>query len=47
MISILFFFSTTRIGGAETNILKIAQELDKNGYEIHFQVCLMMVLYCL
>ena len=36
MISILFFFSTTRIGGAETNILKIAQELDKNGYEIHF-----------
>lgn len=36
MIKILFFFSTTRIGGAETNILKISKELSLNGYEIHF-----------
>ncbi|MCU0440913.1 MAG: glycosyltransferase family 4 protein [Bacteroidia bacterium] len=34
--SILFFFSVTRIGGAETNMLKVAVELMSKGYKVHF-----------
>lgn len=34
--SILFFFSVTRIGGAETNMLKVAAELMERGYKVHF-----------
>ncbi len=36
MTKLLFFFSTTKIGGAETNILKISRELVKHGFEVHF-----------
>lgn len=36
MKNILFFFSNTLIGGAETNILKISSELNKLGYKVHF-----------
>lgn len=32
--NILFFFSSTSIGGAETNILKISRELSFRGYNI-------------
>lgn len=33
---ILFFCSVTKIGGAETNIIKISHELAQRGYEVHF-----------
>ena len=33
---ILFFCSVTKIGGAETNIVKISNELNKLGFEVHF-----------
>ncbi len=33
---ILFFCSVTKIGGAETNIVKISHELNALGFEIHF-----------
>jgi len=36
MKNILFFFSTTQIGGAETNIILISRELAENGYNIFF-----------
>ncbi|WP_421941586.1 glycosyltransferase family 4 protein [Pedobacter sp.] len=34
MANILFFFSSTVVGGAETNILKISRELSKDGYRV-------------
>lgn len=34
--NILFFFSTTTVGGAETNIIKISRELSLRGYQIHW-----------
>lgn len=34
--NILFFFSTTTIGGAETNIIKISRELVNRGYKIYW-----------
>ena len=34
MSNILFFFSTTNIGGAETNILKLSKSLEGKGYKI-------------
>lgn len=36
MKNILFFFSGTLIGGAETNILKISRELSFDGYRIYW-----------
>src|SRR4051812_4628924 len=33
---ILFFNSVTQIGGAETNMISIGEELAKRGFEIHF-----------
>jgi glycosyltransferase involved in cell wall biosynthesis len=33
---LLFFVSITQIGGAETNVIKIAKELSLKGYEVHF-----------
>ncbi len=36
--NILFFFSNTLVGGAETNILKISKELHDRGFTIHFAV---------
>ena len=33
---LLFFSAVTKIGGAETNILKIAHEFHLKGYHIHF-----------
>ena len=35
---IVFFFSNTKVGGAETNILKIAYELKQNNFIIHLLV---------
>lgn len=32
---VLFFVSTTLIGGAESNVLKISRELSEKGYEVH------------
>lgn len=34
--NILFFFSTTSVGGAETNIIKISRELFTRGYQIYW-----------
>jgi len=34
MSNILFFFSTTKIGGAETNIIKLSDEFEKNGHKV-------------
>jgi glycosyltransferase involved in cell wall biosynthesis len=34
MINLLFFFSTTKIGGAETNIVKITNGLSDIGYRV-------------
>jgi glycosyltransferase involved in cell wall biosynthesis len=34
--NILFFVSVTQIGGAESNVIKISQELVKKGYKVHF-----------
>ncbi|SMC79205.1 glycosyltransferase family 4 protein [Pedobacter nyackensis] len=36
MKNILFFFSSTLVGGAETNILKISRELSLDGYHIYW-----------
>lgn len=36
--NILFFHSVTRIGGAETNIIKIGAHLSALGYHVHFAV---------
>ncbi|MDR0437868.1 MAG: glycosyltransferase family 4 protein [Bacteroidales bacterium] len=33
---ILFFYTTNRVGGTETNIIKIARELVHRGYDVHF-----------
>lgn len=38
MKRILFFFSSTVVGGAETNILKISRELTKEGYQVFWAV---------
>lgn len=38
MKNILFFFSSTVVGGAETNILKISRELTKFGYKVFWAV---------
>src|SRR5471030_2981022 len=38
-INIAFFSSNTLIGGAETNILLISEELVKAGFNVHF-LCL-------
>lgn len=38
MRNILFFFSSTVVGGAETNILKISRELTKKGYNVFWCV---------
>jgi glycosyltransferase involved in cell wall biosynthesis len=35
---VVFFFSNTIVGGAETNILKIAYELKQNNFKIHLLV---------
>lgn len=35
---VVFFFSNTIVGGAETNILKIAYELKQNHFKIHLLV---------
>jgi glycosyltransferase involved in cell wall biosynthesis len=35
---VAFFFSNTIVGGAETNILKIAYELKQNNFKIHLLV---------
>lgn len=36
MSNILFFFSTTNIGGAETNILKLSKEFENRGHKIYW-----------
>ncbi|WP_026764055.1 glycosyltransferase family 4 protein [Sediminibacterium salmoneum] len=36
MSNILFFFSTTNIGGAETNILKLTKEFKNRGHKIYW-----------
>lgn len=36
MKRILFFFSNTMVGGAETNILKISKELSEFGFQVYF-----------
>lgn len=38
MKNILLFFSVSRIGGAESNFIKIATELNKSGYKINLIV---------
>ncbi len=38
MKNILLFFSVSRIGGAESNFIKIATELSKSGYKINLIV---------
>jgi len=38
MKNVLFFFSSTVVGGAETNILKISRELTKTGYKVFWAV---------
>lgn len=38
MKNILFFFSSTIVGGAETNIVKISRELTKTGYKVFWAV---------